>query len=68
MGLKPNELKKDVFTNNDGCDPNFFVRIEHLPSGIVVTKHNSIWSTVAQAEALEELDMLVQLWSKESEE
>ncbi len=45
---------------DDPCYSNF-VRIEHIPSGITVTKHSTS-QIKARDEAMEELKMLVELW------
>ncbi len=43
-----------------------FVKIKHIPSGITVTKENKS-QVKAKEEALEELEMLVELWESEGE-
>ena len=39
-----------------------FVKVEHIPSGIVVTKHGSGSQIKIRDKAFEELMMLVKLW------
>ena len=59
------DTKVDVLTyKSKGMDVyprNQFVRIEHIPSGITVTKHSTS-QIKARDEAMEELKMLVELW------
>lgn len=67
------DLKVDCFTRKRNvvdvcCIPTAFVKIEHIPSKIIVTKHNSRSLLKARDEAMEELEMLVQLWCDESDE
>lgn len=49
--------KQDVATQTE-C----FVKIEHIPSGITVTKHSGRSQVKARDEAMEELEMLVEIW------
>jgi protein subunit release factor A len=67
--INPNELRIDCFfegTSRKGrmviypyrCN---FVKIAHIPSGITVTKESKS-QVKAKQEALEELEMLVELW------
>ena len=41
-----------------------FVRVTHLPTGIVVTKYGK-YSIRTMEEAMEELEMLVAIWEEE---
>lgn len=57
--IEPHDIRIDVIKRN-------FVKLTHIPSSIVVTKHNKS-QCKAKAEAIEELTMLVELWKIESE-
>jgi len=50
--------RQDVATQTE-C----FVKIEHIPSGISVTKHSGRSQIRARDEAMEELKMLVEIWT-----
>ena len=63
--INPKDIKVDVLSHKSkgqraGFPPSF-VRIEHLPSGITVTKSRTT-QIAARDEAMEELEMLVELW------
>lgn len=63
--INPTELRIDVLA----CKPKkitvdnnpTFVKLEHMPSRITVTKYNKS-QYKAKEEAVEELEMLVELW------
>ncbi len=44
------------------------VKIEHIPSGIVVTKQDKLAQHKAKEEALKELEQLVNFWSRKEVE
>ena len=65
--IKPEELKIEILS----CKPKqitvdklpTFVKIEHIPSKITVTKyHRSQYK--AKNECIEELEMLVEIWAE----
>ena len=65
--LNPKDLKVDVLFHKLKGQVVFphrdqFVRIEHIPSGITVTKHSTKSQIRARDEGLEELEMLVEIW------
>ncbi len=39
-----------------------FVKVEHMPSGITVTKHSERSQVRAKADCIDELELLVELW------
>lgn len=67
--MKAEDLKIDVIGpvrhEVDVCHiPDVFVKIEHTPSGITVTKHSRKGSVYAKDRAMEELEMLVEIWKR----
>lgn len=60
------DLKVDVLTRprtgQNAWQPSGFVRVQHIPSGITVTKHSSRGQIRALDEAHAEIEMLVELW------
>ena len=59
MMIEQDDLRINVIRKN-------FVKIKHVTSGITVTKENKS-QVKAKEEALEELEMLVELWESEGE-
>ncbi len=57
--IEQDDLRVNVIRKN-------FVKIKHIHSGITVTKENKS-QVKAKEEALEELEMLVELWESEDE-
>lgn len=65
--IYPKDLKIDVFKQKPKkgmqvYSRHDFVKIEHLPSGITVTKHSDRGQIRAKNECMEELEVLVELW------
>ena len=67
--LKPEDLRVEVIRKPmivEVFPRNEFVKITHLPSGISVTKHNNS-QLKARNEALEELEVLVEIYNGEDD-
>ena len=65
--INPEDLRVDVLSCKPkqlmvGNNPTF-VKIEHIPSKIAVTKYNRS-QYKAKEEGLEELEMLVEIWAE----
>jgi protein subunit release factor A len=64
--MNQSDLRINVFGNTKSgmhkAENNCrFVKIEHVPSGIVVTKYNK-YQIDAKSEAMEEIEMLINIW------
>ena len=69
--INPSDLKVDVFSEKSSKNGQIaypfrsnFVKLTHLPSGISVTKESRA-QVIAKNDAMEELEVLVELWEGE---
>ena len=65
--LNPEDLRIEIIRNINNVDvypkAEEFIKVTHEPSGICVTKHNRS-QIKAKDEALEELELLVELYNE----
>lgn len=54
--IKPKEVNLTVVENR-----HRFMQLEHIPSGIIVTKYNKV-QHLAKKEAIGEMEELIKLW------
>ena len=71
MIINPNDIKLECFKDKTSKNGQIaypfrsnFVKLTHLPSGISVTKESRA-QVIAKNDAMEELEVLVELWEGE---